>query len=254
MTPHHQITGPDTGEVVVLAGSIGSNLSMWDPQVPRLVDAGFRVVRFDNRGHGRSPVPDGPSSMADLAGDVVELLDTLGIERAHLVGLSLGGMIGMWLGAHEPSRIDRLVLCCTSAKLGTPQMWEERATQAKTKGMVSIADGSIGRWFTPGWIQANPGLAKEYHHMTATVPAAGYASCCAAIGGMDLRDALPSITAPTLVIGGRDDQATPPEHAQLIADRIPGARLELVDGAAHLGNVEQPEIFGELITEHLTAR
>ncbi|EHR60587.1 3-oxoadipate enol-lactonase [Saccharomonospora cyanea] len=254
MKLHHQITGPDTGEVVVLAGSIGSNLSMWDPQVPRLVDAGFRVVRFDNRGHGRTPVPDGPSSLADLGGDVVELLDTLEVERAHLVGLSLGGMIGMWLGAHRPSRIDRLVLCCTSAKLGTPQTWRERATQATTKGMVSIADGSITRWFTPGWIQANPGLAKEFHHMTATVPARGYASCCAAIGGMDLRDALPSITAPTLVVAGADDPATPPEHARLIAERIPDARLEIVDDAAHLGNVEQPETFGDLITKHLTAR
>jgi 3-oxoadipate enol-lactonase len=253
MTPHHEVTGPDTGEVVVLAGSIGSTLSMWDPQVPRLVEAGLRVVRFDHRGHGRSPVPDGPSSLADLAGDVVDLLDHLDVDRAHLVGLSLGGMIGMWLAAHEPSRLDRLVLCCTSAKLGTPRMWQERARQAVTEGMTTIADGSLRRWFTPAWLAANQTRAEEFHRMTATVPAQGYASCCAAIGDMDLRDALPSITAPTLVIAGADDPATPPDHAHQIADRIPGARLEVVAGAAHLGNVEQPEAFGRLIVEHLTA-
>ncbi|MEU6646473.1 3-oxoadipate enol-lactonase [Saccharomonospora sp. NPDC046836] len=252
MRVNYVADGPADGEVVVLSGSIGSNLSMWDPQVEPLTSAGFRVVRYDQRGHGRTPVPSGPCTLADLGGDVVELLDSLGVERAHFVGLSLGGMTGMWLGIHEPARIASLVLCCTSAGLGTPQMWAERARTARTEGMAAIADGSIQRWFTQDWLTANPQLAREYHHMTATTPAEGYAACCAAIGEMDLVDDLLKISAPTLVISGADDPATPPEeHGRLIADAVAGARFEVVEQAAHLGNVEQPQRFSELIIEGL---
>lgn len=252
MRVNHVVAGPDDGDVVVLSGSIGSNLSMWDPQVPALIEAGYRVVRYDQRGHGRTPVPDQPCSLADLGGDVVELLDGLGVERAHFVGLSLGGMTGMWLAVNQPDRIDRLVLCCTSARLGTPEMWAQRAQQARDQGMTPIADGSIQRWFTADWLARNPQLAREYHHMTAATPGNGYAACCAAIGSMDLVDDLPKITAPTLVIAGADDPATPPqEHGKPIADAIPDARFEIVEHAAHLGNVEQPQRFNSLILDHL---
>jgi 3-oxoadipate enol-lactonase len=251
---HHEVHGPADGEVVVLAGSIGSNLNMWDPQLEPLTSAGYRVVRFDQRGHGRTPVAQGPYALADLGGDVVELLDTLGVRRAHLVGLSLGGMTGMWLARHRPERIDRMVLCCTSARLGTPRMWAERAATARAEGMTAMADTSIGRWFTADWLAANPQQAREYHHMTAATPAEGYAQCCEVIGGMDLLAELGRITAPTLVISGADDPATPPERdGRPIARGIPGARFEVVDHAAHLGNVEQPERFAALILEHLKA-
>ncbi|PXY27581.1 3-oxoadipate enol-lactonase [Prauserella muralis] len=254
MKVNHVVEGPADGEVVVLSGSIGSNLSMWDPQVEPLTSAGFRVVRYDHRGHGRTPVPETPCSLADLGGDVVELLDTLGVERAHVVGLSLGGMTAMWLGVNVPDRIGRLVLCCTSAKLGTPAMWEERAQLARTEGMPAIADSSIERWFTAEWRATHPQLSREYHHMTAATPAEGYAACCAAIGSMDLLGDLPKISAPTLVISGADDPATPPEeHGRPIAEAIPGARLEVVPHAAHLGNVEQAARFNDLIVEHLKA-
>ncbi|PRX47194.1 3-oxoadipate enol-lactonase [Prauserella shujinwangii] len=246
--------GPADGEVVVLSGSIGSNLSMWDPQVGPLTSAGYRVVRYDPRGHGRTPVPDAPCTLADLGGDVVELLDTLGVERAHFVGLSLGGMTGMWLGIHEPDRIDRLVLCCTSPRLGDPPMWEERARQARTQGMAAIADASIQRWFTDEWRARHPELAREYHHMTAATPAEGYAACCHAIGSMDVLDDLPKIAAPTLVISAADDPATPPAgHGERIAEAVPGARLEVVPGAAHLANVEQAAHVNELVLGHLGA-
>ncbi|NIJ13209.1 3-oxoadipate enol-lactonase [Saccharomonospora amisosensis] len=252
MRVNHVVEGPQDGEVVVLSGSIGSNLSMWEPQVPALTHAGYRVVRYDQRGHGRTPAPDRPCSLADLGGDVVELLDGLGVERAAFVGLSLGGMTGMWLAVNHPDRIGRLVLCCTSARLGTPQMWAERAEQARAHGMSAIADGSIQRWFTARWLADNPRLAREYHHMTAATSAEGYAACCAAIGSMDLLDDLPKITAPTLVIAGADDPATPPEeHGRPIAEAIPGARFEVVAHAAHLGNVEQPQRFTSLILDHL---
>ncbi|OQO89553.1 3-oxoadipate enol-lactonase [Saccharomonospora piscinae] len=253
MRVNHVLDGPAEGEVVVLSGSIGSDLGMWEPQVEPLTSRGFRVVRYDHRGHGGTPVPPEPCSLAELGGDVVELLDELGVERAHVVGLSLGGMTGLWLAAHRPDRVRSLVACCTSARLGTPDMWRQRAHTARTEGMAAIADGSVRRWFTPGWLAAHPERARAYHRMTASVPPEGYAACCAAIGSMDLRPDLPAITAPTLIVAGADDPATPPaEHGRPLADAIPAARFEVVADAAHLGTVEQPERFCALILDHLT--
>ncbi|GAB3460250.1 bifunctional 3-oxoadipate enol-lactonase/4-carboxymuconolactone decarboxylase PcaDC [Actinophytocola sediminis] len=244
----HQVHGPAHGPVVVLSGSLGSDLRMWDPQVEPLVAAGFRVVRYDHRGHGRSPVPPGPYSLAELAGDLVALLDRLEVARASLVGLSLGGMVGMWLAAHEPARVHRLVLCCTSASLGPPTMWVDRARAARESGMDALADAVVGRWLTPA---ADPALAGRLRAMIAGTPAEGYASCCAALETMSIEDDLSSISAPTLVIAGARDQATPPEHGLAITTAVPGAKLAVVDDAAHLGNVERPERFTELILEHL---
>lgn len=252
MKVHHVAEGPEDGEVVVLAGSLGSDLNMWQPQVEPLVSAGYRVVRYDHRGHGETPVADEPFTLADLGGDVVELLDTLGVERAHLVGLSLGGMTGMWLASHEPSRVSKLVLCCTSALLGPRQMWEDRIRTVREQGMGQIADGGVQRWFTEPWRAANPERVREFHRMIAAIPAEGYIACCSVIADMDLRADLPSITAPTLVISCVGDSATPPDaHGANIAAAVPGARYEVVPDAAHLGNVEQPERFSELILEHL---
>jgi 3-oxoadipate enol-lactonase / 4-carboxymuconolactone decarboxylase len=248
VTVFHEVSGPEDGPVVVLSGSLGSDLRMWDPQVEPLVAAGFRVVRYDHRGHGRSPAPAGPYSLDDLGGDLVALLDHLGVARVSLVGLSLGGMVGMWLAENEPSRLDRLVLCCTSARLGPAEMWEERARTARTVGMEPLADAAIGRWLTPS---ADPDLARRLRAMVAGTSAEGYASCCTAIQTMSIEDGLGSITAPTLVITAAQDPATPPAHGLTIATAVPGARLVVVDGAAHLGNVERPAEFTSLILEHL---
>jgi 3-oxoadipate enol-lactonase len=250
---HHVIEGPADGDVVVLSGSLGSNLSMWEPQVRPLTDAGFRVVRYDHRGHGRSPVPRGPYELADIGRDVIALLDTLGVERAHLVGLSLGGMTGMWLGANAADRIASLVLCCTSAQLGPAQMWAERAEAVRACGTAAIADAGVSRWVTPGYAEAHPGRVAALREMIVTTPDEGYAACCGAIERMDLLGELPRISAPTLVIAGADDPSTPPEHAERIVEGVPGARMEIVDGAAHLGNTERPEEFTELILGHLKA-
>ncbi|GHF20722.1 3-oxoadipate enol-lactonase [Amycolatopsis deserti] len=249
MKVHYETAGD--GDVVVLSNSIGSNLRMWEPQVKPLTDNGFRVVRYDTRGHGQSPVPPGPYSIADLGGDVVELLDTLGVEAAHFVGLSLGGMTGAWLGQHAPERIRSLALTFTSVKPGNVDMWTGRAKQVRAEGMDQIAAGSIGRWFTPDWIAAHPELAEELRQMTATTPAEGYASCCEAIAGLDLTAGLAAITAPTLVISGADDAALPPSHGQAIAEAVPGARFEVLGHAAHLGSYEQADKFTELVLEHL---
>lgn len=241
---HYEIEGPADARPVVLAGSLGTTLEMWNPQMSALTEH-FRVVRFDHRGHGRSPVA-GRCSIADLGGDVLDLLDRLELPKVSFAGLSLGGMVGMWLAAHAPERIDRLALLCTSAKLGTPASWSERAATVRAGGTASIAEASAARWFTPGF----PGR-QPYVRMLGAIPAEGYAACCEAIGAMDLRPELPLIAAPTLVLAGADDPATPPEHAERIVAGIPGSRLVVLPGAAHLANVERPEAVSEHLTEHL---
>lgn len=248
----HEIVGPDGAPVVLLASSLGSTRAMWDPQVPALTGAGLRVLRFDTRGHGRSPVPPGPYTLDDLGADVLALLDRLELDRVHVVGLSLGGMIGMWLAATAPARVDRLVLCCTSALLGPAQAWAERAATVRAQGTGAVADAVAARWFTAGFAARRPDVVTAARNMIAATPAEGYAGCCAAVERMDLTGRLGSITAPTLVIAAADDPATPPAHGAAIADGIPGARLRIVDDAAHLATVEQPETMSRLILDHLT--
>lgn len=250
---HSVAEGPPDGPVVVFSGSLGSDHRMWEPQVKPLVDKGFRVIRYDTRGHGASPVPPGPYSLDDLGGDLIALLDTYGVASAHVVGLSLGGMTGMWLGAHAADRVESLVLCCTSAKLGPPRMWADRMRMVRENGTASVAEAGVGRWLTAGYAAEHPDRAAFLREMIAAIPDEGYAASCAAIEQMDLVEVLPKITAPTLVIAGAQDPATPVEHAEVIAGGIPNARLEVVEGAAHLGNFEQPERFSALILDHLAA-
>ena len=249
---HRVVDGPADGPVVVFAGSLGSDLRMWEPQVAPLVARGYRVVRYDTRGHGGSPVPPAPYRLDDLGADFLALLDDLEVERAHLVGLSLGAMSGLWLGVHAPDRIASLVLCCTSAKLGPPSMWADRARTVRERGTEAVADAGVRRWLTPAYAASHPDVAEFLRAMIAAVPAEGYAACCEVIETMDQLGDLPAIKAPTLVIAGGDDPATPPEeHARPIADGIPGARLEVVPDAAHLGSYERPEEFTRLILDHL---
>ena len=239
--------GPADAPAVVLSNSLGATRAMWDAQVPALAER-FRVITYDTRGHGDSPVPDGPYALDDLVDDVVALLDRLGVERAHVAGLSLGGMTGMRLAAREPARVDRLVLLCTSALLGPRQNWLDRARTARTEGTAALAPVVVGRWFTPEFAAAEPATVSRMQAMIASQPGEGYAGCCEAIADMDLRADLPTITAPTLVIGGWQDPATPPEHQQAIADAIPGAELLTVSPGAHLANVEQAlQVTGALL-------
>ncbi|WP_306212557.1 3-oxoadipate enol-lactonase [Actinoplanes sp. RD1] len=242
MIVHHEVTGPADAPPLLLINSLGADLRMWDPQLPALADR-FRVIRYDARGHGRSPVPPGPYSLADLAGDATALLDHLGIGRAHVCGLSLGGMTAMWLAAHHPARVDRLVLCCTSALLGPPSAWAARAATVLSAGTGAVADAVVDRWV----INADKSYLRD---MIAATDPVGYAAACAAIEHMDLRADLPGITAPTLVIAGADDPATPPSHGVAIAAAIPGARLEIVPGA-HLATWEHAAIVNPLLLEAL---
>jgi 3-oxoadipate enol-lactonase / 4-carboxymuconolactone decarboxylase len=249
--PHYELTGPADGPPVVLSGSLGSDVRMWDPQVEPLAAAGFRVIRYDHRGHGKSPAPTGPYSLAELGGDVLALLDRLGLQRVSWVGLSLGGMVGMWLAENSPDRLDRLVLCCTSASLGPASMWQERASVARTSGMAVLAEPVVARWVTPAFAESHPSTVTWLQEMLASHSPEGYASCCTAIEQMSIVDSLSTITAPTLVIAGADDPATPPEHGQRIADAVPDARLVVVPEAAHMGSVQQPATFTGLIIDHL---
>lgn len=249
---HHVIDGPDDGPVVVLSGSIGSTTAMWDEQVPPLVQAGFRVVRVDHRGHGGSPAPDGPYSIADLADDGIALLDTLGVAQAHWVGLSLGAMTGLWLAAHNPERLGRLVALNTAARIPPRTMWTDRAATVTEQGMAAIAQPVVSRWLTAAGHAARPDLVARLEAMVSAQPPAGYAACCHAIADMDLGPMLARVAVPTLVIAGADDVATPVAQARRLVHGIPGARLAIVEQAAHLGVVERPEPFARLIVEHLT--
>jgi 3-oxoadipate enol-lactonase/4-carboxymuconolactone decarboxylase len=247
---HHVVEGPADAPVLVLANSLGSTTTIWDALVPRLAPH-LRVVRYDLRGHGRSPVPPGPYTLADLGEDVIALLDRLGVERASICGISLGGMTGMWLGAHAPERVERLILCCTSARLGPPERWRERAATVRTQGTEAVAGAVLPNWFSARFAAAEAEFMARMRAMLASTPADGYAACCGVIEHMDLRDALPGIAAPTLVIGGREDGAAPPEHQLGIVQGIPGARLVVLPDAAHLAPVEQPAVASGLILEHL---
>lgn len=249
---HYAVDGPDDAPVLVLSNSLGTTMAMGEPQLRPLAER-FRVVRYDHRGHGGSPVPAGPYRIDDLGGDVLALLDHLGVERASFCGLSLGGMTGMWLAAQAPDRVERLMLLCTSARLGPPAAWTDRAALVRAEGTTAVAATVVDRWLTPDLVRRDPDLVGRMRAMVAATPAEGYASCCEAIADLDLSGSLGAIRAPTLVIVGADDPAAPPDHGERIAAGIAGARVAVVQHAAHLANVQQPAAVTRLALAHLTA-
>lgn len=252
MTVHHELAGPENAPVLVLSNSIGTDLHLWDEQVPALAER-FRVLRYDQRGHGRTPAStSGPYAMADLGGDVLSLLDELGVQRAHFAGVSLGGMTGMWLAENAPERIDRLALLCTSAEMPA-QSWHDRAALVREKSTEALIEPSLPKWFTPATAE-DPHVRERFAEQLRAADDEGYAGCCEAIATMRIREHLGSITAPTLVIAGAEDPATPPERSEDIAAAVDGARLEVVEAAAHLANAEQPAAINRLLLEHFSAQ
>jgi 3-oxoadipate enol-lactonase len=249
---HHRLSGPPTAPVVVLTGSLGTDFSMWEPQATALATR-FRVLQVDLRGHGGSPAPAGPYSMGDLGGDLLALLDRLDVKRASLCGLSIGGMISLWVAAHAPARVQRLAVCCTTAHFGADvaQAYRERAEYVRRHGLATIADSVVGRWFTPAFAERHPDVVGRLREGLLAVPPEGYAGCCEALAELDLRPDLATIAAPTLVLAGEEDPATPPEHGQAIAAAIPQAELELVACAAHLASVERAELVTALLLRFL---
>lgn len=247
---HHRLEGPEDAPVLVLANSLGTTIEMWDEQASKLSER-FRLLRYDHRGHGGSPVPPGPYEISDLARDALALIDASGIERFSFLGLSIGGMVGMWLASEVPERVERLVLCCTSALIGPPDQWETRARTVREDGVGAISDGALERWFTPDLPSERPEVFEWAERMLLGTPAEGYAGCCEAIRDMDLRGRLLRVQAPTLVISGADDPATPPDHGELIRDSVSDARLVVVPRARHLANVERPEEITQAVLDHL---
>jgi 3-oxoadipate enol-lactonase len=235
----------------MLSNSLGTDLGMWDDQLPSLVEH-FRVLRYDQRGHGRSPAPPGPYTIAELAGDALDLLDRLGLGRVSFCGVSLGGMTGMWLAVNAPERLDRLALCCTSAYLPPRENWTDRAATVRARGTDAVVDGALERWFTPALARLRPDAVERTRRALLDMSAEGYAGCCEAIAAHDLRAELGSIRAPTLVLAAADDPATPPEHGRLIAETVEGARLVVLERGRHLIAVEEPGAFARAVVPHLT--
>jgi len=243
---HYRFDGPETAPVLVFSNSIGTTLELWDAQVPAFAGP-FRVLRYDQLGHGRSEVPPGPYTIELLGGELLALLDELGIDRFSFCGLSLGGAVGMWLGENAGGRLDRLVLAGTSAYFGPPERWIERAEIVRAEGMAPLVDATMGRWFTPAFDGTD-----LFRQIFLGTPPEGYAACCDALSEWDFRGGLGTVSAPTLVLVGSEDPATPPDQAQAIADGIPAARLTVIPAAAHLLNVEQPDPFNRAARNFLT--
>jgi 3-oxoadipate enol-lactonase len=247
----YELAGPAEAPMVVLSHSLGADLSMWDPQA-RALEARLRVLRYDSRGHGRTTVTPGPYTIETLARDVVALMDALGMTRAHFCGLSMGGLIGMWLGAHTPERIDCLVLSNTGAKIGTSEAWNARIRSVESGGMIAVASAVIERWFTPEFRRRSPEVVARAERMVADTPAEGYAACCAALRDADEHADLAAITTRTLVIAGTHDPATPPADGRALATAISGARyVELP--SSHLSNLEAEASFTAELLAFLAA-
>jgi 3-oxoadipate enol-lactonase len=251
---HYQLEGPEGAPVLVLSNSLGTDLHMWDKQMAAFTRH-FQVLRMDTRGHGRSLVTEGPYSIEQLGRDVVALLDALDIQRAHFCGLSMGGLIGQWLGINAGERLHKLVVCNTAAKIGDPSVWNPRIETVLRDGqaaMVALRDASIARWFTSDFAEAHPDQAKLITDMLAATSPQGYAANCAAVRDADFREQLGAIKVPTLVIAGTEDAVTPPSGGHFIQQRVAGAEYAEFY-AAHLSNVQAGDAFSARVVDFLLA-
>jgi 3-oxoadipate enol-lactonase len=246
-----EASGPTDAPPVLLGSSVGTTHHMWDRQVDVLAER-WRVVAFDTRGHGGSPVTDGPLTVPDLAGDVLALADSLGLSTFGYCGLSLGGAIGQVLAARHPDRVRALVLCCTSARFADgADSWLERAARVRSEGMEWLVEPSTARWFTDGFPGREPDEAARLLDMLRQMSPDGYAAACEALATFDGRPLLGDIAAPTLVVAGEEDPATPVQMSEEIAAGVAGAELTVVRHASHLAAVERPDVVTDAIARHL---
>ena len=246
------VEGGEASPALLISNSLGTNLYLWDALMPAL-SRHFRVIRYDSRGHGQSDAPRSPYSIWRLGRDALAILDALGVEKAHFLGLSMGGMVGQWLLANAPDRIGRAVLANTAAVMPPPDQWNMRIRMARENGMAAIAPMVANLWFPKAFQDRDPAAVARIQAMLAATPAHGYAACCAALRDMDQRETIRSIVNPVLVIGGRHDQSTPPERSRAIADAIPGAKFLLLE-TGHLSNVEAPDEFAKAVIGFLTTK
>jgi len=246
----YRFDGDHNAPVVVLSNSLGTNLFMWDPQVPALAEK-FRVLRYDTRGHGQSAVTPGPYTIEGLGRDVLGLLDALKIESAYFCGLSMGGMIGQWLGLNASNRTKGLVLCNTAARIGSAEIWNARIKDVQERGMAAIATTVVLRWFSENFVKKSPEVVESMRQMLLQAPPEGYAACCDAIRDTDLREAITGVKVRTLVIAGALDPVIPQGDARFVAEKIPGARYVELE-AAHLSNIEAAAQFTEALLKFLS--
>lgn len=247
---HYRFDGPIAAPVLALSNSLGATLSMWDPQVAAF-SRRFRLLRYDTRGHGLSSAPAGPYTIEDLGGDVIELLDALKIDRVHFCGISMGGLIGLWLGIHAAVRLDRLVVCNTAARVGTVDAWNSRMAAVRSGGMKAVAPALMERWFTTAFRASAPAIVESIQKMVLQAPVDGYLACCAAVRDADLRDRIAEIKARTLIISGSGDAVTPPADGRFLAENIPGARFVELE-VAHLSNIEAATQFTDAVLQFLS--
>jgi len=246
---NYELAGPANAPALVLSNSLGSNFGMWDAQMPAFAKT-HRVLRYDTRGHGQSEVTPGPYTFEQLARDVVALADSLNIDKFSFCGLSMGGVTGLWIALHEPTRLYKLVLCSTGAKIGTADAWNTRIEAVRKNGTKSIAAATMERWFTASFREREPQTVERIQNTLANTNNEGYIACCEALRDTDLRDQVASISAPTLVISATHDPAAPPTDGKFLAKEIKGARYVELD-AAHLSNIEQGEKFTQEVSQFL---
>jgi 3-oxoadipate enol-lactonase len=249
-TLHYRLTGAPDGLPLILVNSLGTSLHIWD-DVLALLGLRYRVLCYDKRGHGLSDAPPGPYSLDDHVADLLGLAKSRGFKRYSICGISIGGMIAMRVAAQHPDKVRRLVLCDTAPRIGTAQMWNDRIEEVRQGGMAAIADTVLGRWVSPGYRELRAADFAGWRNMLERCPAEGYVASCASVRDTDLAADIGRISAPTRVIAGENDLATPPDAVRQLASAIAGAEFRLIRGAGHVPSIEQPERLCELICEHL---
>lgn len=242
---HYRWDGQPEGPVLVLSHSLGATLEMWEPQIAALGEQ-FRLLRYDHRGHGRSAMPAPPWTIADFGRDLISLLDELSLDRVHYCGLSLGGIVGLWLGQNAPDRVRRLALCNCSAAIENIDLLRGRMALIKREGLGAIVENVLDRWFTAPFRAANPDIAEKIRDMVISTPSEGYLRSCEALCSFDLRPGLATIAAPSIAVFGRHDLATPPAWTRAFAEAMPDCRLVELD-SAHLSNVEAAAEFNRVL-------
>lgn len=247
---NYRLDGPETAPVVMLSNSLMSNYTMWDDQMAMLTES-FRVLRYDQRGHGGTAVPPGPYTIEMLTEDARALIEVLGINAVHFVGLSMGGFTGQLLAINNPKKVLSLTLCDTACRMPPKSMWDERIRLARTDGVAALMPATLERWFTPSFLQTGDARLAKVRDMILNTAAEGYIGCAAAIGDMDLCHRLGEIDTPTLVLVGEDDPGCPVSSAMVLHEGIAGSSLAILPSAAHLPNIEQTEAFNEELREFL---
>jgi 3-oxoadipate enol-lactonase len=247
---HYQMLGPSEGPVLVFINSLGSDLRIWQEVAPAFTEW-FQVILYDKRGHGLSDAPPAPYSIDEHTDDLLALLDHLSVQKASLIGLSVGGMIAQRMAVRAPDRVQSITLCCTAAKIGTSELWADRIGAVETGGIEPIADSVLQRWFTSRFHETRADELAGWRNMLVRTPAHGYAGTCAAIRDADLRPDAVRIAVPTLCVAGDQDGSTPADVVKGTGDLIPGARFALIEGAGHIPCIEKPAELSGLIEQHL---